>query len=228
MDQENQQTWRGQWEIANCKGEYFLFCCWYELDNDLMRFFTPTMHMPHLRQVCGYLCISSGLFSLHEMHLSLRMVSIALLCIYNLLSLIQQEIENFKKLNLINKDEFVSLAPETADPTQEVPPRPPGLQKGKMEVFVFQNLCNKEQLCRSFDSFCLCSILVLVQSTVWGSFFFANFSNYQLFMSSVASVEWQEAGACSALLSLSTSTRCSLFDLEFTMCKVKAKLWNVL
>lgn len=65
------------------------------------------------------------------------MVSITLLCIYNLLSLIQQEIENFKKLNLINKDECVSLAPETADPTQEVPPRPPGVQKGKYESICF-------------------------------------------------------------------------------------------
>ncbi|KAF4790031.1 La-related protein 1B [Turdus rufiventris] len=43
----------------------------------------------------------------------------------------KQEIENFKKLNLINKDEFVNLAPETADPTQEVSPRPPGLQKAE-------------------------------------------------------------------------------------------------
>lgn len=51
--------------------------------------------------------------------------------------LIQQEIENFKKLNLINKDECVSLAPETADPTQEVPPRPTGLQKGKYESICF-------------------------------------------------------------------------------------------
>ncbi|XP_050830052.1 la-related protein 1B isoform X2 [Serinus canaria] len=46
-------------------------------------------------------------------------------------AMMKQEIENFKKLNLINKDEFVSLAPETADPTQEVPPRPPGLQKAE-------------------------------------------------------------------------------------------------
>uniref|UniRef100_A0A8C3M9W5 Uncharacterized protein n=1 Tax=Geospiza parvula TaxID=87175 RepID=A0A8C3M9W5_GEOPR len=52
-------------------------------------------------------------------------------------ALMKQEIENFKKLNLINKDEFVSLAPETADPTQEVPPRPPGLQKGKYERVCF-------------------------------------------------------------------------------------------
>lgn len=95
------------------------------------------MHKSHLRQVCGYLCVTSGLFSLHEMHLFLRVVSITLLCIYNLLSLIQQEIENFKKLNLINKDEFISLGPETADPTQDVPPRPPGLQRSKCEEFVF-------------------------------------------------------------------------------------------
>lgn len=53
-------------------------------------------------------------------------------CIYNLLSLIQQEIENFKKLNLISKEEFDNLAPEPiADPAQEVPPGPPGLQKVK-------------------------------------------------------------------------------------------------
>lgn len=67
------------------------------------------------------------------MHLFLRVVSITLLCIYNLLSLIQQEIENFKKLNLINKDEFVSPAPETA----EVPPGPQGLQKGRYESICF-------------------------------------------------------------------------------------------
>lgn len=95
------------------------------------------MHKSHLRQVCGFLCVSSGLFSLHEMHLFLRVVSITLLCVYNLLSLIQQEIENFKKLNLINKDEFVSPAPEIADPTQEVPPGPQGLQKGRYESICF-------------------------------------------------------------------------------------------
>lgn len=39
-----------------------------------------------------------------------------------------------------------------------------------MKVFVFLNLCNKEQLCRCFDSLCLCSILILVQSAVWGGF----------------------------------------------------------
>ncbi|RMB99545.1 hypothetical protein DUI87_23798 [Hirundo rustica rustica] len=46
-------------------------------------------------------------------------------------AMMKQEIENFKKLNIINKDEFVSLAPETANPTKEVPPRPPGLQKAE-------------------------------------------------------------------------------------------------
>ncbi|XP_064507568.1 la-related protein 1B isoform X2 [Pseudopipra pipra] len=43
----------------------------------------------------------------------------------------KQEIENFKKLNLISKEEFVILAPEMAGLTQEVPPGPPGLQKAK-------------------------------------------------------------------------------------------------
>ncbi|KAJ7423853.1 La-related protein 1B [Willisornis vidua] len=46
-------------------------------------------------------------------------------------AMMKQEIENFKKLNLISKEEFVSLAPEMADPTQEVPPRPSGLQKAE-------------------------------------------------------------------------------------------------
>lgn len=68
-------------------------------------------------------------FLLYEIQLFLRMTSIIVLCIYNLLFLIQQEIENFKKLNLISKEECDSLAPEPiADPTQEVPPE---LQKGK-------------------------------------------------------------------------------------------------
>ncbi|XP_027755348.1 la-related protein 1B isoform X6 [Empidonax traillii] len=46
-------------------------------------------------------------------------------------AMMKQEIENFKKLNLISKEEFVILAPEMADPTQEVPPGPPELQKAK-------------------------------------------------------------------------------------------------
>ncbi|XP_017685397.1 PREDICTED: la-related protein 1B isoform X1 [Lepidothrix coronata] len=46
-------------------------------------------------------------------------------------AMMKQEIENFKKLNLISKEEFVILAPEMAGPTQEVPPGPPGLQKAK-------------------------------------------------------------------------------------------------
>ncbi|XP_021147996.1 la-related protein 1B isoform X6 [Columba livia] len=45
-------------------------------------------------------------------------------------TIMKQEIENFKKLNLISKEECYNLAPEPiADPTQEVPPGPPGLQK---------------------------------------------------------------------------------------------------
>ncbi|XP_027571790.1 la-related protein 1B isoform X2 [Pipra filicauda] len=46
-------------------------------------------------------------------------------------AMMKQEIENFKKLNLISKEEFVILAPEMAGPTQEVPPGPLGLQKAK-------------------------------------------------------------------------------------------------
>ena len=69
----------------------------------------------------------------------LRMISTVVLCIYNLLFLIQQEIENFKKLNLIGKEEFDNRAPEPiADTTQEVPPGPPGLQKGKYYIFIFR------------------------------------------------------------------------------------------
>ncbi|PKU35670.1 la-related protein 1b [Limosa lapponica baueri] len=46
--------------------------------------------------------------------------------------ILEQEIENFKKLNLISKEEFDNLAPELiADPTQEAPPGPPGLRKGR-------------------------------------------------------------------------------------------------
>lgn len=60
------------------------------------------------------------------------MISLIPLCVYNLLPLIQQEIENFKKLNLNTKAEFDNLAPDPfADSTQEVAPGPPGLQKGK-------------------------------------------------------------------------------------------------
>uniref|UniRef100_A0A663MCM1 La ribonucleoprotein 1B n=1 Tax=Athene cunicularia TaxID=194338 RepID=A0A663MCM1_ATHCN len=49
-------------------------------------------------------------------------------------TMMKQEIENFKKLNLISKEEFYNLAPEpVADPTQEVLPGPPGLQKDLAE-----------------------------------------------------------------------------------------------
>lgn len=48
-----------------------------------------------------------------------------------LLSPLQQEVENFKKLNLISKEEFDNLTPEHAiDPNQEVPPGPPRSQQG--------------------------------------------------------------------------------------------------
>ncbi len=37
----------------------------------------------------------------------------------------QQEVENFKKLNMISKDEFDTLTPKVpVDPNQEVPPPP--------------------------------------------------------------------------------------------------------
>jgi len=79
--------------------------------------------------VCQY---QLAAFLFCEIHLFRRMISIIVLCVYNLLSLTQQEIENFKKLNLISKEEFDNLAPEpTADPTQDVPPGPPGLRIGK-------------------------------------------------------------------------------------------------
>lgn len=40
-------------------------------------------------------------------------------------SVSQQEVENFKKLNVISKDEFDTLTPKApVDPKQEVPPPP--------------------------------------------------------------------------------------------------------
>ncbi|KAG2465435.1 LARP1 protein, partial [Polypterus senegalus] len=43
----------------------------------------------------------------------------------------QQEVENFKKLSLISKEQFDNLAPEPPiDPNQEVPPGPPKTQQG--------------------------------------------------------------------------------------------------
>lgn len=75
-------------------------------------------------------CVAHFLF--YKSHQFLRTISLILLCVYNLLSLTQQEIENFKKLNLNTKGVFDNLAPDAfADPTQEVPPGAPGLRKGK-------------------------------------------------------------------------------------------------
>lgn len=54
------------------------------------------------------------------------------LCLRFLFSLIQQEVENFRKLNLVSKEEFDHLAPELiADQTQEILPGSSELQKGK-------------------------------------------------------------------------------------------------
>ncbi|XP_062429963.1 la-related protein 1B isoform X2 [Rhea pennata] len=51
----------------------------------------------------------------------------------------KQEIENFKKLNLISKEEFDNLAPEPiADPTQEVPSVPSKLQKDLKDEQTFK------------------------------------------------------------------------------------------
>lgn len=44
-------------------------------------------------------------------------------------SQIQQEVENFKKVNMISQDQFDTLTPEPpVDPNQEVPPEPPWFQ----------------------------------------------------------------------------------------------------
>lgn len=50
-----------------------------------------------------------------------------------LLSLIlQQEVENFKKVHLISREQFDCLTPEPpVDPNQEVPPGPPKPQQSK-------------------------------------------------------------------------------------------------
>nr|XP_008110243.1 PREDICTED: la-related protein 1B isoform X1 [Anolis carolinensis] len=52
----------------------------------------------------------------------------------------KQEIENFKKLNLISKEEFDNLTPDEIDPNQEVLPSPSGSQQG----------ITKEQTCKVF------------------------------------------------------------------------------
>lgn len=44
----------------------------------------------------------------------------------------QQEVENFKKVNMISREQFDTLTPEPpVDPNQEVPPGPPRFQQGK-------------------------------------------------------------------------------------------------
>lgn len=47
----------------------------------------------------------------------------------------QQEVENFKKVNMISREQFDTLTPEPpVDPNQEVPPGPPRFQQGKRSV----------------------------------------------------------------------------------------------
>lgn len=44
----------------------------------------------------------------------------------------QQEVENFKKVNMISREQFDTLTPEPpVDPNQEVPPGPPRFQQGR-------------------------------------------------------------------------------------------------
>ncbi|NXJ06117.1 LAR1B protein, partial [Odontophorus gujanensis] len=57
---------------------------------------------------------------------------------------VMQEVENFKKLNLVSKEEFDNLAPElNADRTQEIIPASSELQKGKSHELAC-NLLNNE------------------------------------------------------------------------------------
>lgn len=45
---------------------------------------------------------------------------------------LQQEVENFKKVNMISREQFDTLTPEPpVDPNQEVPPGPPRFQQGE-------------------------------------------------------------------------------------------------
>ncbi|KAJ8351019.1 hypothetical protein AAFF_G00161260 [Aldrovandia affinis] len=48
-------------------------------------------------------------------------------------SVLQQEVENFKKVHLISREEFDCLTSEPpVDPNQEVPPGPPRPQQSKL------------------------------------------------------------------------------------------------
>lgn len=50
----------------------------------------------------------------------------------NFQSFLQQEVENFKKVHLISREQFDCLTPEPpVDPNQEVPPGPPKPQQSK-------------------------------------------------------------------------------------------------
>ena len=61
-----------------------------------------------------------GYFVMDSVILLLRVHALDLMCFS------QQEVETFKKLNVISKDEFDTLTPKLpVDPNQEVPPPPP-------------------------------------------------------------------------------------------------------
>lgn len=51
----------------------------------------------------------------------------------------QQEVENFKKVHLISREQFDCLTPEPPiDPNQEVPPGPPKPHQSKYSTFPVQ------------------------------------------------------------------------------------------
>lgn len=51
---------------------------------------------------------------------------------FDFFSISQQEVENFKKVHLISREEFDCLTPEPpVDPNQEVPPGPPRPQQSE-------------------------------------------------------------------------------------------------
>lgn len=53
-------------------------------------------------------------------------------CCLSAYSTLQQEVENFKKVNMISREQFDTLTPEPpVDPNQEVPPGPPRFQQGE-------------------------------------------------------------------------------------------------
>lgn len=55
----------------------------------------------------------------------------------------QQEVENFKKVHLISREQFDCLTPEPpVDPNQEVPPGPPRPQQSEISLYFFKQSVN--------------------------------------------------------------------------------------